>query len=200
MEKKQFNSDKMYSTYWWIIKLDLNHPKNYSAKVTEITGYSKASGHDEARNKTELLMKKIIMLYSQAYFEKGKFITIYMRQGELLNKANSRVLITMTKNDYLIDASCISDKVFYHEFFIKGGIINFLSRFYDCIAKGEDVKYLLPKAKATFSKDDYLDVTKQNFRTKAHLYAYCEKMIKNGHPFDSVSNFQRKYEERYFNL
>ena len=195
MEKEQFISDKLYSTYWWTIKLDPHHPGNYNRNVTEIHGYSKRVGHDEAKDKAELLMKKIIMLHSHGYFERGKFIIISMKDGEFLNKSNTRTLLSLAKKDYKIHPDCISDKLFYEDFFIKKGVLDFLTRFYDCVSNGKDIKFLLPKSRATFSKDDYLNVSKQSFQTRKQLYAYCERMIKNGHPYEAVISFQRKYED-----
>ena len=191
--KKQ--PDKIYSTYWWIIILDPTHPDN-SPDIYEFTGYSKMSGHDEAKDKAELLMKKIIMLHSQGYFEKGKRITIFMKKGDLLNKANSRALLTLNRKDYTIDPECAADKAFFKDFLLDRGVLRFLKQFYDCIANGKTVQYLLPKSKASFSKDDYLDVEKQHFNSEKQLDTYCERIYRNGHPFEAVMNFRRKYIER----
>ena len=194
MEKQKFVSDKIYSTFYWVINLDPRHFGN-NPNVNVIHGYSKSCGHDEAKDKALLLMRKILMLHSNGYFGRSKNIIFYMKHGDFLDKSSARILFSLTKRDYKIHPECISDKKFYEEFFIKKEVQNFLTRFYNCIFNNEDVKYLLPKAKATFSKDDYLNVDKQKFQNQAQLYAYCEKMIKNGHPFDAVMGFLHKYLE-----
>ncbi|MES2131996.1 MAG: hypothetical protein V4506_06565 [Bacteroidota bacterium] len=194
MENKKKNQDKIYSTFYWEMKLDKNHPANYSQKVDNMTGYSKYAGHDEAKDKAELLMRKIIMLHSNGYFEKTILITIYMRQGNFLDKSNSIELIKMNKKDYLINDVCKSDQSFYNDFFIKRGVLSFLTRFYDFKALGKDVQYLLPNFKPKFSKEDYFDISKHNFKTRKHLYEYCNKLVNNGHPYEAVMHFQRKYE------
>lgn len=194
MENSIKKTDKIYSTYWWEMELDPNHPHN-SSKVKLMTGYSKYEGHDEAMDKLELFMKKIIMLHSNGYFDKSKFIIFFMRVGNLLDKSNCRTLLWMNKEDYKINDEIKFDTKFYKYFFIEGGVLDFLNRFYDYTKNNKDVKFLVPSKKVKFSKDDYLDVTKQNFVSRRHLYAYGEKMIKNGHPYDAVMNFQIKYEQ-----
>lgn len=194
MENKKMNPDKIYSTFWWEMKLDLNHPQNYSQRVKDMTGYSKIAGHDEAKDKAELLMKKIVMLNSRGYFEKSTLIIFYMRQGNFLNKSASVELLRMNKKDYLVNEVCKSDRTFYTDFFIKRGVLNFLTRFYDFKTSGKDVKYLLPNFKPKFSKEDFFDVSKHNFKTRKHLYAYGEKLHKDGHPYEAIMHFQRKYE------
>jgi hypothetical protein len=118
-----------------------------------------------------------------------------MNQTTFLDKRQSRKLLRMTNKDYSIHVDCTSDNRFYNEFFIKNGILKFLTQFYDCIANGNDINLLLPKIRPTFSKDDYLDITKHNFQTKKHLYGYCNKLVNNGHPYEAVMHFQKKYEE-----
>lgn len=198
MAKQEFKSDKLNSTYWWIIKLDPNHPENYNENVKEITGYSKREGHDEARNKSELLKKKVLMLHSRGYFEKSTKITFYLRNGEFLDKNNSIMLIELTKKDYGINNRIYSDKEFYNAIYKKSGLILFLDRFYHAISNNGDLKELLPDSKPKGSKDDLFDVAKHYFHTRKQLYTYCQKLIDNKHPYEAVMNFQRKYEQRNF--
>ena len=194
MSKDEFQSDKIYSTFWWIITLDPKHPSNYNPNVKEIHGYSKRIGHDEARDKGALLMKRIIMLHSRGYFEKSRNIKIYMKRGDLLNKENSQPLLKLQKQDYEISSECLSDKKMFEEFFIKKGIQRFLNKFYESIKEGKDVNYLRPNFNK-YSKDDLFKTENYNFRTKAQLWAWGEKMIRNGHPPELVMNFTRKYLE-----
>lgn len=134
------------------------------------------------------------MLHSRGYFEKTTIIVFYMRQGNFLNKSSSIELIRMNKKDYTINEVCKSNQSFFSDFFLKKGVLTFLTRFYEFKVSGKDVKNLLPNFKPTFSKDDYLDISKQNFKSMPQLYAYCEKLIKNGHPYEAVIHFQRNYE------
>lgn len=198
MNKKKNKSDKMYSTYWWIIHLDKNHPSNYNKNVTEITGYSKILGYDECQNKHELLMKRIIMLHSNGYFEKSNSISIYYKQGEFLNKTTSIELLRLYKNDYEVNPRCLNDTTFYNTFFIKGGIVTFLTKFYDCIKTGRSVGGLLPKTKNDYSKDDVLDYKIKRFNSIAQLMAFAEQKIKSGYPVGAVMNYVIKYISLHF--
>jgi len=195
-----FLSDKIYSTYFWIIALDPTHEKNYNPNVTEITGYSKMQGHDETKDKAQLLMARIVMLFTRGYFERGTHIDFYMRQGELMNKSNCRHLVTLRRKDFELDESLIASRQLYQNFVDKG-LLKFLNDFYDCVAHGKNVKYLLPKKSKLFNKDDYFDPAKvhESMKIKTHqsLYAYSEMLIKNGHAFDAVMNFIKKYELNY---
>jgi hypothetical protein len=195
MEKIKLTPDKLYSTYYWVINLDPRHAIN-SPNVLVFHGYSKFSGHDEAKDKAMLLMKKIIMLHSNGYLGRSRSIIFYMKRGDFLDKSNAIILFSLTKRDFKIHPECILDKTFYSDFFTKKGILNFLNRFYDCLLNNKEVKHLLPIQKATFSKDDYLNVEIQTFSSHKQLHAYCQRMINNGHPFEAVMNFMLKYLER----
>lgn len=193
--KKKFKSDKFYSTYWWIMKLDPSHPMN---KVQEMTGYSKMNEHDEAMDKVEVLKKKVIMLNSNGYIDRSLSIRFNWNPSKLLDKNSSISLFELTKNDYGIFKHCLNDKDFYHSTFIKSGLITFLDQFYDMRRKAIDPIVLLSKEKPSFNKDEKFDVGNHRFKTKRELYFFCDQMIKDSYPKDLVLNFQRKYEERYF--
>lgn len=196
---KAFESDKIHSTYWWVIKLDHSHQANYNKEVKEITGYSKSIGHDEARDKAILIMKKIVMLHSHAYFDKSLYILIYMRCGEILDKSDSILLFKLMKTDYEISKECMSDQNFYQKFIIERGVIIFLKRFYEYIANKKDIKSLIPNTRTYKSKDEYFDIAKQRFHSRIQLHIYCEKLIKSGHPYGVVTHFVKMYEEKWFN-
>jgi hypothetical protein len=193
---KKFEADKIYSTYWWVIKLDPKHPSNYNPNVIEITGYSKNQGHDEAKDIYYLLLSKIIMLHSKGYFDKSLHIDFYKRKGDLLNKSNCIYLFRLSQKDYELSEEVINNKDSMKSI-TSNGIIDFLTKFYNIIAEGKDVKYLLPKRNPSFSKDEYFNTDNHRFKSKAHLYAFCTKMIVSGHAYDQVMNFQRKYEEKW---
>jgi len=185
-------ADKMYSTYWWIITLDHQHPENYNENVKEITGYSKFQGHDEAQDKRQMLMRKCVMLAQHGYIQRCKRIEVYARDPReaIINKKTSMLLFTMYPKDFRLEPEYLKIYVW----------VKFLNDFYLAMRNGGDVTYLLPKPKATFSKDEFFDVSKHTFRTSAHLQTYCAKMVRNGHPFDQVTGFYHKYIEKFPNL
>lgn len=92
--------DKINSSYWWHIKLDATNPKNF---VPEIFGYSKAQQHDEAKDKQQLLMRKIIMLHTNDYLHRCTCIDIYKRTGFAVNKKQDQLYLSLTPKAYSIE-------------------------------------------------------------------------------------------------
>lgn len=180
-------ADKIYSTWWWEIELDHKHPRNYNPKVTTLTGYSKLQGHDEAKDKAHVLMKRVIMLATNGYFERSKYIIFYKRGGNLINKSTDKIMFTTYPKTFEIPVYNVGK---------MPRLTKFLIDLYDHLAKGKEIKNLLPPANDKFSKDDYFDITRHNFQTQAHLYAYAEQKIKDGHNFLQVQSFVAKYLEQ----
>lgn len=177
-------ADKIYSTWWWEIELDHSHPRNYNPKVTTLYGYSKLQGHDEARDKTQMLMKRIIMLATNGYFERSKYIIIYKRGGNLINKSQDRIVCTLLPKQFNIPVENIGK---------MPKMTKFLTDLYDHLATGKNIKNLLPKADEKFSKDEYFNIDRYNFQTQAHLYMWAEQKVKDGHSFGQVQSFVAKY-------
>jgi len=180
-------ADKIYSTWWWEIELDHSHPRNYNPKVTTLTGYSKLQGHDEAKDKTQTLMKRIIMLATNGYLDRCKYIIIYKRGGNLINKSQDRIICTLLPKRYDIPIENIGKMPI---------ITKFLADLYDHLSTGKNIKNLLPPSPQKFSKDEYFDIARHNFPSQAHLYAYAEQKIKDGHPYPQVQAFVAKYLEQ----
>lgn len=180
-------ADKSNSTYWWNMELNTAHPGNNPA-VTHMTGYSKFQGHDEARDKEYLLYAKIIMLVEHGYTARSKKISIHWKRGALINKISDPVLLELYPRDFFIPIELLKKKQ-YQDLQI------FVDKVYTCIRDNKPVKFLLPKRKAQFSKDDYFDITKLHFHNNEQLQKYCTRLINNGHPFDQVHNFYLKYTE-----
>lgn len=187
--KPKLQWDKINSTWWWEIELDHSHARNYNRNVQMITGYSKAQGHDEAKDKIQMLMRKILMLATNGYFERCKYIIIYKRAGQLVDKKRDKIMFTLFSKDYKLPAENIGQ---------TPELVTFLTKLYDHIREGKEIKYLLPKPKAEFSKDDYFRIERHSFPSKIHLYHWAEKMIKDGHSFLQVQSFVVKYIERFF--
>lgn len=180
-------ADKIYSTWWWEIELDHNHPRNYNPKVTTLTGYSKMQGHDEAKDKTQTLMKRILMLATNGYLDRCKYIIIYKRGGNIINKSSDKIICTLFPKKFDIPIENIGK---------MPKTTKFLTDLYDHLATGKNIKNLLPKSEVKFSKDDYFDISKHDFTTQAHLYSYAEQKIKDGHAYGQVQSFVAKYLEQ----
>jgi len=54
----------------------------------------------------------------------------------------------------------------------------------------------LPKAAPTFSKDEYFDISRYNFSSQMHLYAWAEQKIKDGNSYLQVQSFVAKYMDK----
>lgn len=180
-------ADKLNSTYWWEINLDHRHPRNYNYKVETLSGYSKFQGHDEAKDKVEMLQRKILMLATNGYFERSKYILIYKRAGTFINKSSDKLLLTLLPKDYILPTENVGK---------MPKTVIFLSKLYDCIKTGKEIKYLLPKPRSTFNKDEFFEIERYNFPSRIHLYAWAEQKIKDGHSFLQVQNFVVKYSEQ----
>lgn len=180
-------ADKMISTFYWEMFLDKNHPQN---SVDKLTGYSKFQNHDEAKDKKQMLMRKIIMLHSQGYIERSTRIEVFQRTGDFINKTTDTQILILQKNDCTIHERVMKDFAF----------VQFIQKFYQFRKEGKEVQTLLPKPNATFSKDEYLNIDLQ-FRiigtSELKLASYCSRLIRNGHPFGAVNNFYNCYKEKY---
>ena len=181
--------DKLYSTYWWEIYLDGSHPQN-SPKGHKFTGYSKKQGHDEAKDKEQLLMRRVLALASHGYIERSEKIIFHYRpqSNEFINKATDPVLFTLRPTKVERDPRMLNKK--YDQ------INSFLDRLYKAIRTGERIDNILPKQKATFSKDDYFDVSKWFFKSREQLDNHCRKLSRHDHPFDAIMKFHADYVER----
>lgn len=187
--KSNLQWDKINSTWWWEIQLDHSHVRNYNTRVQMITGYSKAQGHDEAKDKMQMLMRKILMLATNGYFQRSKYIIIYKRAGQLVDKQRDQIMVTLLPKDYKLPPENIGQ---------TPELVSFLTKLYDHIRDGKDVNYLLPKPRAEFSKDEYFQIERHSFPSRKHLYNWAEKMIKDGHSFLQVQSFVIKYIEKFF--
>jgi len=177
------------ASYWWMIHLNPAHPDN-SPNVPHLTGYSKMQNHDEAKDKRTMLQYKVVMLATRGYLKKSLRIEFYAKQKTdlLIDKTNSLLLFTLYPDTFKLEPQYIK----YFDW------VTFLNNFYRLIKNGEDVSYLLPKRKATFSKDDYFDIDKVRCTSIGQLQTYCSKLTRNGHAFGQVNNFYTKYKEKYF--
>lgn len=191
-------ADKVNSTYWWIIELDHSHPSNYNPNVKEITGYSKFQGHDEARDKHNLFESKVIMLFQRGYHQRSHRITIYMKNPDdtMVLKETSIPLFVLERRDFKIDSAEMLDE---KTFRIKEKV-EFLTKLYTSSVMGKDITYLVKQRRIIYTKDDFFNVDKHTFLTQAHLIAYCQKKIADGHPKDQATNFFRKYLEKHPHL
>lgn len=189
MQKQNLIADKIYSTYWWEIYLDHNHERNWNKKVEMLTGYSKFQNHDEAKDKNQMLMTKVLMLATNGYFERCKYIIMYKRIGNLVDKSKDKIIFTLKPKDYILPTENIGQ---------NPELVTFLTNLYDHIKTGKNIRNLLPKSQAKFSKDEYFQIERHSFPSHRHLYNWAEKMIKDGHSFLQVQNFVVKYTEKFF--
>ena len=185
-------TDTLMSTYWWVMILDGNHPQN-NPRVPFMHGYSKFQYHDEAKDKLHMLMRKIQMLVNNGYHLRAKQIIIHKRAGDIIDKSRDPVIVVLYKGDFSIGNEFVSDKNYLP-------LSIYLRKLYAGIRNKEDVSNLLPKRRASFSKDDYLDVNKHVFNSINQLDHYCLKLAANAHPPGAILNFKIKYLEKYPHL
>jgi len=186
MNQKNNIPDKVNCTYWWICKLNPNHPKN---SIPEITGYSKFQNQAEANDKINCLMGKIEMLYKNGYLERSHSIEIYKKLSPLPNKQNDRLILTLRMNDYKIPNELLLK--------IPFELKTYLTKFYQCIEEKKPVKNLRPLPEKSFSKDSIFDLSKHNFSKLKDLYDWCEKQISNGEAKDLVLKFYHNYSQKH---
>lgn len=182
---KQLIADKLTATFWWEIFLDPN--TNVAEKIV---GYSKFQGHDEAKDKRQLLMRKVIMLFSHGYLNRCTSICFYWRCGEFIDKQRDQMMFVLKRDAVEIAPRFLKDFE----------LCKFFEKFYHMIRTGKDVKTLLPAAKARFSKDEYLNIDMQHPRIgtdEMKLNNYCTRLIRNNHPFPQVAKFSADYKAKY---
>lgn len=176
--------DKLNSTFYWNMYVNIAH--RYSPGVQIITGYSKKIGQDEAKDKHQLLNRKIQTVFGvNGWLKKCDKIEIYHKRGAIINKADDALVVILYPRTYQIQSQYIAQK--YQP------LHNFLIDFYDCVVHGKEFTSLLPKSRATWSKDDYLNVDLLHFPTPAKLDEYCTRLVRNGHAFPAVVQFREKY-------
>lgn len=191
MDKKsqaELTADKIDATYWWVMKLDPTHPENAPNKE-EITGYSKFQGHDEARDKIQLLLRKILMLVTNGYLERSNSIQIYRRKGEFVNKKEDDLILTLFPDQCKLEKIIMNAE--HHP------VALFLQRLYDRIVNNKPVDFLLPKRNPIFKKAEYLDVNKVTLKNQIALDNYCIRLVKNGHSMSEVIAFRERYMKKH---
>lgn len=184
---KALVADKMTSTFWWEMFLDPAQPLNC---VEKMTGYSKFQGHDEAKDKRQLLMRKVIMLYTTGWLNKSTQICMYCRVGEFIDKKRDEMMFVLKRDHVELSPRYLQDFE----------LVRFFEKFYQMLRSGKDVKTLLPAPKAHFSKDEYLNIDLQHPRIgtdEMKLNNYCARLIRNGHAFGAVNHFFTQYKEKY---
>lgn len=167
--------------------MDMNNPDN---RAKEIHGYSKFQYQAEAKNKEDVLMAKIEMLYKHGYLNRSTKIEIYKRIAPLPSVDEDPLVLTLLAKDYIIPTNFINK--------MPWRVKQFLINFYDAIAHGREIKGLRPLPDKKQSKDDLFDINKHHFSSYAQLMVWAEKQLSNGHPADQVKSFMDKYIEKNF--
>jgi hypothetical protein len=181
--------DKFESTYYWIIYLDNKNPLN-SATIKPMTGYSKVVGHDEARDKMQLLMSKVSMLVNRGYPFRSTRIEIYWKQGRLIDKRNDPILLTLYPDDYQFEKRCLQPK-YYH-------VREFLRKIYSLIIVEDGTRGYTSNIPPGSSKDEDLNPNRFSFRRRRDLDEYCSKMLRNGRARGQVEGFRETYLRTHF--
>lgn len=185
---KKLMADKANCTFWWRIHMNPNHP-DVKSTVKVIDGYSKFVLHNEAKNKEDVLMAKIEMLWKNGYIKKAISIDIYTKTGPLPSVNDDKHILTLMPNDYLIHEKYY-DKMPWR-------VKQFLINFYDCIKKGREVKFIRPletkPQETNKNPDDLFDINKHNFKNYSELYYFAEKQKSLGQAKGLVDSFVQKY-------
>lgn len=170
--------DTFYSTYYWNIHLDLNHPQN---SIEVLTGYSKKVGESEAQDKEQLLKRKIINLFLNSYFKRMFRIDFFMRTEFVIDKKRDPKILVIYPDHYDIPEA--NHDVIYKKFGV------FLKEFYDRIDQHRSMDGILPKGRAFISGDQFLNPDNYKFKTVGHLYAHASRCSIHGHPPGEVEAF-----------
>lgn len=185
--------DTIFSTYWWEIELNPAHSEN-NGKGHRLTGYSKAQGQAENRDKHNLLMVKILMLIRMSYLKRCNKISFYEKRNSFIEKKADTLILELVPNDFCIYPEYRYDRL---------DLSKFLKTIYQDVLTGKSVEYLLPlkkEIKKDHSLDVRLDIHKYYFTTFHELQSHCEKLAAEGFPAQMVKHFLTKYVEKYPNL
>lgn len=184
--------DKLFSTYWWEISLNPNHPSNKDRHL-KLTGYSKAQGQSEHRDKHALLLGRIVMLIQRGYIEKCERIQIFQRRGTFIEMDKGVLILELTPKDYCITQEYKEDKANFNVW---------MKQIYNEVLNGQTVDYLLPKPKpiTDYSKDEKLNPVNFHWKKISDLTLYVEKLLSEGFPRGAVLSFYQKSVERFPNM
>lgn len=181
------NWDKMYSSFYWNIHLNPAHEKNMP-HVKMLTGYSKKIGQDEAKDKKDLLIRKIYTLASSnGYLDRALRMEFYHKKNQIIDKSTDSLVVTLFPNTFRFAEQYL--KPDYERIQI------FLNDLYQLRREGKSTDNILPKKKTFFSKDEYFDISKIHFNLPDQLENYCAKLVKNGHAWPQVMQFRLKYSQ-----
>jgi hypothetical protein len=186
-QKNGINWDKFYSTYYWKIYLDENHPKN-STSVEFLQGYSKVENQRESADSTHLLKTKIFNLYKNGYFERAKKIEIYQRLDEIINTKNDIKILILKPKEYQINPD-------YSDIIFKNFGL-FLEDFYNRIIKAAPMDNIVTYKRKAVNNTDFLNVNTVKLNNLQQLYSYAARLSLNGHPSGEVTHFINKYKEK----
>lgn len=176
--------DTEFSTYFWLIHLDLDHPYNNTDKIT---GYSKYRFQDEAQDKDYLLRRNIAMLFKRGYFERMHRVEFFQRVDPLLDKMRSPKILVCYPHHY--DIPEFNHDVIYKKFG------PWLHAFYECVNTGKAIDELIPAVKKGVDKDEFINPFRFDFKSVAHLYAHATRLLRHGHAQGEVEAFIRKCKE-----
>lgn len=174
--------DTFYSTYYWVIHLDKNHPANTTEKLV---GYSKRVGEHEAQDKDQLLKRKILNLFLNSYFKRMTRIEFFMRTEFAIDKKRDPNILNLFPTHYDIP------ELNHDIVFKRWGV--FLKDFYDRVNKNKSMDGILPKARGLKNPDDFLNTDNYEFKNVGQLYAHAARCITHGHPPGAVNDFILKY-------
>lgn len=107
-QETQGHWDEIHSTYWW---------KGYylpGEKKLFFKGYAKKYGHNEAKDKEYLLIKKVLMLQQHGYIEKTSKIEIHKRIGACC-MANDPIILTLHRDSFIMGDEILTNKTIYKD-------------------------------------------------------------------------------------
>lgn len=184
--------DKQNSTFYWRMYINVAH--RYSPTIETMDGYSKKVGQDEAKDKHQLLNTKINTIFGvHGWLKKCDKIEIFHKRGTFIDKHRDPLIVILMPTTYQLQSEYINSK--YTQ------LHQFLTRFYEIEKNGGDFATLIGRARASWSKDDYLDVNKIGaFASPDKLDEYCTKLVRNAHNFQRVMIFREQYLKKYPHL
>lgn len=182
--------DKINCTYWWSFYPDTSH-KKWFRPIEEGCGYSKKQGHNEAKDKNQLLISKIIMLCKNEYIQSCRMVIINKRPiVKSLHLSDDQQIVVFKDRGKLV---AWNNYIYTN---LPKDIVQHLLNIGEMISSGnaKGVEFYMPhkKPEAVLQQDS--EAKKNTFKTAEHVLSWAEyEVTKKGKPFKETYEFCNQY-------
>lgn len=170
--------DEIYSTYWW------RGEYLPGQKRQVFKGYSKKWGHNEAKDKEYLLIKKVLMLQQHGYIDSSAQIEIHRREGACCMKTDP-VILTLYPATYMLGPELITNRT----------ICQSLKDIYDQRNGAREPKYFTPKPKEVNVSTDVQVTTAANKH-----YKNLDEAISEIHRLQGIGVAEGQLQDTYLKI